>query len=76
MRRWVLVSLGLLLAVAGLLFALLNTGVYYLADCSAQCEADGERALAGALAIGGYVACVAGLALALVARRPRRARPS
>lgn len=74
MRAWVLVSLGLMLAIAGFLFGLLNTGVYFIADCSADCVARGERAVAALLALAGYAVAAGGIALLVVTRRRMRAR--
>ena len=47
--------LGAALLVGGSLLALLYVGVYFIADCSQQCEARGERLVVLALIALGVV---------------------
>lgn len=65
--------LGAALAVAGALVALLYTGVYFIADCSADCVARGERTVVVLLILGGLAVAVGGVVLARSGLR-RRAR--
>ena len=63
MRHWACVRLAQALevvaysslALAAFLFALLNLGILLIADCTAQCEARGERWIAVALVAGSLV---------------------
>jgi hypothetical protein len=63
------ISLGILLIVAGALFALLYVGVFAIADCSAKCVAAGERTVVVALIAGGLAVCGVGIWLVVRGRR-------
>ena len=47
--------LGAAIGIAGVLVALLYTGVYLIADCGPQCEARGERLVVIGLIVAGLV---------------------
>lgn len=72
MRPVVAVSLGILLLVGGVLYGLLNVGVYFIADCGPDCVARGERAVVAFLAVGSFA--LAGLGAWLVAAGVRKRR--
>lgn len=66
------ILVGVVLAIAGLLFTVLEVGVLLIADCGPDCVARGERLLVGLLIAAGAVVTGAGVWLVATGVKARR----